>query len=274
MSYRSFVYLHLIPLCLICGCITAQKIGQEKARPVFYPAQPEEPRIQFLTSISTSDDLEWPPNVFKKFIVGKEKDAQPIVKPYGVAVYDHKIYICDTVAHAIVTLDLKIRKFEYFRPREESRLAGPINLSFDRNGNMYVADSLRGQVIIFDPNGNTIDLIGKKSEFKPASVLVKDDKIYVCDLKTHSVRVYGLEDRQLLSTIPQEGAPEEARLFSPTNIAIDEERNLYVSDTGAFRVQKYGPNGEFLMSIGSYHYDPSARTAMPRASLPGQKALL
>ena len=213
---------------------------------LFYPPPPEEPRLQFLKSFSTSDDFEKPPSAFQRFIVGKEKNTRPIVKPYGVTVHDNKIYICDTVRNGIDILDFKTRKFRYFEPEDAVQLIDPINLDFDDSGNMYVADARRGQVVIFDKNARYVGALGENSEFKPTDVLVKDGKIYVCDLKTYGVKVFGLKDRKLLMSIPSESAKDEAKLFSPVNLASDDEGNIYVSDIGGFRVQKYNVRGSFF----------------------------
>ena len=86
------------------------KNAQHKQKPIFFPAEPDEPRLQFLTSFSSSDDLESSPSAFRKFIVGDAKSSKPIVKPYGVAAYNNKIYVCDTVHNAIDLLDLENRK--------------------------------------------------------------------------------------------------------------------------------------------------------------------
>lgn len=259
----KFGFILLIFMLVVSGCATLPKITQEKQKPVFYPPEPDQPRLQFLASFSSSDDLSASPSAFRKFIIGDVKGAKPIVKPYGISVFNNKIYVCDTVHNGIDILDLEKAKFEYFRPKEAAQLIDPINLCFDANGDMYVADSRRGQVVIFDKDGDYLGAIGKKSELKPTGVLIRGEKIYICDLKTHSVRIFGLKDRQYLSSVPGEGAKEEAKLFSPTNIAIDEEGNLYVSDTGAFRVQKYNLNGEFLKSIGS-HGDSLGQFARPK----------
>jgi len=261
---KTRICLIFILLFFIFGCASAPQIIQEKTKPIFYPPEANEPpRLQFLTSFSSSNDLEASTSVFRKFIVGDEKNIKSIIKPYGIEVYGYKIYICDTVANAIDILDLSKNKFEYFRPKEEFQLVTPINLSFDANGNMYIADSTRGQVVIFAQNGDYLGALGRKAELKPTDVLVKDDKIYICDLKSHSIKIFGLTDKRYLFSIPKEGSSEEARLFSPTNIAIDDEGSLYVTDTGAFRVQKYDSSGEFLMSIGS-HGDAAGQFARPK----------
>ncbi len=255
--YNKILHLLLIIILFFnFGCVSAGKIIHEKIKPIFYPAAPDAPRLQFLTSFSSSRDLSGPPNVLKRFIVGDEAGVSPIVKPYGVAVFNRKIYICDTANNSIDILDLEKRKFEYFKPKEAFLLQDPINLSFDSNGDMYVADSRRGQVIIFDSGGDYLGAIGKASELKPTSILILDDKIYICDLKASRVKIFSKKDREYLSSIPREGAGKDAALFSPTNIAADKEGNLYVSDIGAFRVQKYGPGGEFLTSIGSQGDSP------------------
>lgn len=250
-------YFFLILLFFVSGCATLPKTGQHKQqKTVFFPSEPDEPRLQYLASFSSSDDLEASPSAFRKFIVGQADISRPIVKPYGIAAHNNKIYVCDTVHNAIDVLDLERRKLEYFRPKDAGQLIDPINISFSPDGDMYVADSRRGQIVIFDNNGNYSGAIGKKSEFKPTSVLIMNNKIYICDLKTQSVKIFGLRDRNYISSIPVEGDKEEAKLFSPTNLASDDEGNLYVADTGAFRIQKYGPNGEFLMSIGSQGDSP------------------
>lgn len=253
----------LIILLFVFGCASLPRAARENARPIFYPAEPNEPRLQFLAGFSSSEDLGDTASAFRKFITGEEKAGRPIVKPYGVAVYDNKIYICDTVNNSIDILDLGNRKFEYFRPKSRSVLQNPINLCFDKDGNMFIADLGLGQVVIFDQNGNFLGAIGTAKEFKPTDVKIAGDKIYIADLKSHSVKVFRLKDRQYSFSIPKEGVREEAKLFSPTNMAIDTEGNLYVSDTGAFRVQKYGQDGEFLKAIGS-HGDALGQFSRPK----------
>lgn len=265
MKLQSCLFLCFVSI-FISGCATATlKVAEQKPKekPIFYPPAPDEPRLQFLTSFSSSDDFEEPPSTFRKFIVGDEKKAKPIFKPYGVAVRNNKIYICDTVRNGIDILDFETRKFKYFRSGNDAQLMDPINLNFDDGGNIYVADSRRGQVIIFDQTGNYMGAIGKNSEFKPTDVLIKNGQIFICDLKTHSVKVFRLNDKQYLFSIPSDDAKEEAKLFSPTNLASDQEGNIYVSDTGAFRIQKYNAKGEFLVSIGS-HGDAPGQFARPK----------
>src|SRR3989338_1771404 len=268
--------IFFIPIILICfilcdspPCANAKEKPQSEnpqppqQKPIFFPSEPDEPRLQYLASFSTSKDFEKPPSAFKKFIVGDEKKTKAIAKPYGVTVHKGKIYVCDTVHNAIDILNFKTRKFEYFRPQDDAQLMDPISLDFDNEDNMYVADSRRGQILVFDQRANYIGAIGSKSEFKPTGVMVQDDKIFVCDLKSHSVKVYRVKDWVHLQNIPGANSKDVAKLFSPTNLAGDQEGNLYVSDTGGFRIQVYNRKGGFIRSIGG-HGDAFGQFARPK----------
>lgn len=253
MKTRILFILALLSVVIVSQATAAPKKTEKKEPPVpiFFPAAPDEPRLQFLMGFASSDDFEKSPSAFRKFIVGDKKETKPLMKPYGVTVHDRKIYLCDTVLGGIEILDFKTRKFEYFIPKGGAQLRDPINLDFDSAGHMYVADARLGQVIIFDKDANYMGTIGQNSEYKPTDILIRNDQAYFCDLKSNSVKVIRLKDKELLLSIPLPGAKDEAKLFSPTNLAMDQEGNLYVSDTGAFRVQKYNNKGEFVMSIGS-----------------------
>ena len=67
-------------LSLLMGCAT-HRVAVPK--PVFYPPPPEPPRLQFLTSYATANDVA-PQSRFAAFIIGKAP-TRPIFKPYGIA---------------------------------------------------------------------------------------------------------------------------------------------------------------------------------------------
>ena len=107
--------------------------------------------------------------------------------------------------------------------------------------------------MIFDRDQNYVAAMGKLGEMAPRDVAVSQDRIYVADLKNHNVRVYDKATRNPLFTIPREAdsANVARQLFMPTNLALDAKGRLYVSDTGAFRVQVYdAANGSYLRTVG------------------------
>lgn len=235
-------------LALLNGCSTTTK--KTAKGHTFFPPAPDEPRLQFLTSFSSDVDLGRTSG-FADFVTGTRTAPNQLVKPYGVALKDGKVFVCDTAASTIQEFDLKKGRSRYFAPRGEGRLLMPINITIDEDGTRYVADTSRNQVVIFSKDGSYVAAMGVKDEMKPCDVAITADRLYVADLKGHGVRVYDKAQRKLLFVIPRDPKADEGKLFSPTNLVIDKERGrLLVSDTGGFAVQVYDLEGKFLRTIG------------------------
>lgn len=267
----------LVPAGLVAGCasLTTPKV----AGPVFFPPPPDTPRLQFLTSLSSSDELG-ERNWLLDFLVGKRPN-KILGKPYGVAVTPGRLYIGDTSPPAVEILDLGEKRFRHLSTRGISRLLVPANVAVDNEGNLYVSDTGRGQILIFGPDERYVNAIGIRASanaplfmggvkpeekkdlvwsegqpietttpMKPAGLIVAGDRLYVADLLTHSVRVFDRKTRQQLLTMPTDRKDEQGKLYSPTNLALDQQGCLYVSDTGGFRILKFDAQGKFLRTFG------------------------
>jgi DNA-binding beta-propeller fold protein YncE len=139
----------------------------------------------------------------------------------------------------------------------------PINVDSDAQGNLYVTDTEREQVLIYGPDRTPLEPIGRKDEMKPCGLAVVGEELYITDLKHHQVRVYRLRDRALIRTIPRSDDDGKGRLYSPTNVAVDRQGRVYVADPGAFCVQVYDTEGKFLRTLGRQGIGPG-RFARPR----------
>jgi DNA-binding beta-propeller fold protein YncE len=241
-----------LALALAGGCTTAKKAPKTYT---FFPPAPDEPHVQFLTAFSSDAELGRSPS-FADFITGRPSGPGSLVKPYGLALKDGKLYICDTMTGNIQVMDLAKRRARNFAPRGEGRLSTPINISFDTDGTRYVTDTGRNQVLIYSKDDAYLGAIGVRDEMKPTDVLITPDRLYVTDLKGHSVRVYGKADRKLLFTIPRDPKDQKGRLFSPVNLAWDKHGRLWVSDLGAFAVQVYDLEGKYVRTIGQQGVAP------------------
>ena len=279
----------------LTGCATpaARKLPE----PVFFPRPPAEPRLQYLTGISSEGDLGGGPSRFTAYIVGTPPAQHPILKPYGLAFKDHQLFVCDTGLSGIDILDFDKKTLRYFTPAHEGQLYTPVNIAVDHDGTRYVADSARGQVLIFGADGQyraamgdwtggtparshmggasaapAGDSNGQPAEgngvgqMKPTDVVIAGDRLYVTDLKGHCVRVYNKESRRELFTVPRDAAPDDKRvqLYSPVNMALDAKGRLYVCDIGAFRVQQYDQDGHYLKTFGAGVGDRPGEFARPK----------
>jgi hypothetical protein len=232
-------------LWLAAGCATKST----NKNYIFFPPAPDEPRVQFLTSFGSETDLK-EGTTFADFVVGDEKLQRPIWKPYGITTTKDTIYVVDTQAANIGIIDLVKRRIRYIRPGGRDALQTPINVAVDKNGNRYVTDPKRGQVIIFDKRDQLVGELGKRGESRPCGIAAAGDRLYVSDLAGHCVRVYDINTRNLLLTVPRDSTDEKSRLRSPTNIAIDQRGQMFVTDTGGFTTHVFDAEGNYLRSVG------------------------
>jgi DNA-binding beta-propeller fold protein YncE len=245
---------------ILAGCATAPKAPPKKY--IYFPGPPDPPRLQYLTSYNSEKEVTGGTSHFAQFITGQQPTDYVLGKPYGLAFYQNKIYVCDSVLHGIVVLDLANHKVAPVNAPEEGAFVEPLNITIDTDGVRYVTDDVRDQVICLDSNNQFKWILGKKDEMKPRDVAVSGDRIFVADIQGHCVRVYDKASRQPLYTIPREKEATNvaAHLFLPTNLAADSNGKLYVSDTGAGRVEVYDAQGYYIRTLGGFGDDPSSGT--------------
>lgn len=237
----------LLVAVLGSSCATAPKT--KPATYTFFPPAPDEPRVQFLTTFASDAELG-KSSGFADFVTGTRTGPIRLIKPYGIAISNGKIFVCDTVANAIQVFDFAKKRSYLFQPRAEGRLLMPINVTIAEDGTRYVADTGRNQVVIYGADDSYLGAIGVRDEMRPCDVAVTADRLYVADLKGHGVRVYDKAQRKFLFSIPADPKAEQGRLFSPANLTIDKRGRLLVSDMGGFTVQVYDLDGKFLRTIG------------------------
>ena len=235
----------------MAGCASKAPVKQGYT---FFPAAPDEPKVQYLATFSSDADLGTGSR-FSQFVTGKAKEENPIIKPYGVGIRDGKIFVCDTMRSAIQVFDLNTKKAHYFAAAGDGAVKMPINISFDLDDTRYIADSTRGQVLIFkgDEFGGAL---GTKDEMTPCDVAISSNRLYVADVKGHVVRVYDKLSRKPLFTMPRDPKTSTNKLFSPTNLALDSKGRVLASDTGAFAVRVFDTEGNFIASFGQQGVAP------------------
>src|SRR5438552_1513276 len=66
---------------------------------MFWPPAPDAPHIQFLTSISNSAEITGKQTDVQDFLFGADKQrGLPFFRPYGIRMFEGKIYLCDASA--------------------------------------------------------------------------------------------------------------------------------------------------------------------------------
>ncbi|MCB2153755.1 hypothetical protein KQI84_02620 [bacterium] len=246
---------------ILSGCAPTKNESEQIL--VLFPPPPEIARVQYLGQISSQLDIPKQRGGFASFILGDEPANFPLVKPYTTLLVDTRLYICDTVLNTITVYDLKTGEARLFGGDQGvGKISQPNNITIDRQGRFYIADKVRGAVLVYDADENFLAAFGRPGEVKPVDVAVGDGVLFVCDFPENEIEVWDQENGSLIRTIGELG-DQPGQFFMPTQVETDEYGNLCVVDTGNFRVQKLSPTGEPLLVFGG-HGQELGRFAWPK----------
>lgn len=246
LSILPFITLLLI----LSGC--AGPVQQE-SRSIFYPPPPQQPRIQYLYTLTKQSDIGKEQTNFERFLLGPEVEFTGVVRPYDISSSRGKIYVIDRMHNKTFIFDLGKRELNILE--DDSHPDGSIEYGggiwVDEDGSQYVADIKRKQILLFDPDNNYIGAWGDATLFeKPVDVAVYGDRIYVCDYKKSQILVLDKKDGHLIQTIGEPGTGN-SQFNRPTHVTVDDKGDIYVTDAMNFKIKKISPDGAFIMSIGT-----------------------
>ncbi|WP_457618285.1 6-bladed beta-propeller [Lutibacter sp.] len=218
---------------------------------VIYPAPPDSAKIQYLTSISSSQDVTEKQSAFSKSVIG-EKQVLPILKPYGLFMRNGKLYICDvSLGGGLEIIDFENKEFNYFIPEGQYRLKLPLNCYVDKNDFLYVVDISLRKVAVFNKERKYITSFGKKENIKPSDVFVTENNIFVSDSGNNRINVYNKKDYEFEYYFPKTESGNKSFLYKPANITISNNK-VYVSDMGSGNIKIYTTKGKYLNTISRY----------------------
>jgi DNA-binding beta-propeller fold protein YncE len=175
--------------------------------------------------------------------------AQPVPgwQPVGVA-FDAAglLYVMDLsgVGPKVQVIDRSATIVRTFG--ENERLSFPNGLAVDKDGNVYVADSNNGRLLVFGPDGQVAAQVGRGAGEGnlglPRGVAVDDQgRVFVGDATGQGVFVYRTlkaDQRRLdyLGFFGGEGVGD-GQFAYPNGVAVDGRGRVYVADTANDRIQ-------------------------------------
>lgn len=241
----------LVPLTLIAAALslfTGCQKPQPKAAPIFYPAPPDVPRLQFLTSFSDPKVWVEKKSSFADVIVGAEATTEEEIKsPYGIAAGDRKLYICDIGRGMVHVIDLANKTYSKLSGKDQ--LQNPVSITIAPDGTRYVCDTALGLVAVYDAQDQFLRHIGDRQRAVPSDLAVDGQTLVVANRLTSTVEVWD-KSGKLLKTIARKGrAPGELQM--PFFLDVSPAGEIYVTDTFASIVNVYDREGRFLRSLGA-----------------------
>lgn len=237
-------------LMLASGCVNkpapASNLNMGHA---FWPSAPDVPHIQYLTSFNRASDLRPKQSKMDELIYGKSTEADmEIVKPFGVAMWKGRIYVCDIRGAGVLVLDLKTRQTRIMGASGSGTIQRAVDIKVTDDGTKYIADNARNAVLVFDANERFVQMF-THADFNPVGLAVYGDELFVCDMKASMVKVLDRRSGEVLRTIgkSQDSGGEFVR---PTAAAIDLKGNLLVADVLKCQVMRFSRDGKLLGHFG------------------------
>ena len=176
---------------ILAGCATSSRAPSNAAADgvfSFWPPPPDEPRVQFLTSYRFSSDVEAPQSALDQIVFGTDRVVLPIGKPYGVAAWNGRLYVCDVTNPGVVILDLVARETRLMGITGVEPMQQPVDIAIAPDGTKYVVDRVRGKIFVFDANDRFVMSFGEPG-LTPVGVALRGRELLVPDFQTQSVLV-------------------------------------------------------------------------------------
>ena len=261
--YKRLAYYFITSVLVVLFLNGCSSSGHKEGEfvPPAYPPPPEKPRFIYERTLRTSFDVKESSAMerFKTFATGTLGSGYGLQKPYGVAVYQGKVYVSDTVQRVVLVFDVPGRLFLVFGLYGVVKLIKSICLAIEQNNcKLYVEDNSSKRVVVFDKDGNYIKAIGGAEYFRrPSGVAVSPDgsQVYVVDTggvdsQDHRMYIFDSFSGEHLKTIGERGT-EISQFNLPLQAAAAPDGTVYVVDGGNFRIQAFNADGSYKAAFGA-----------------------
>lgn len=252
----KFFYLFLLitVAVLSSGMGSGRPAAEVQKERLTWPPPPWEPKVEFLYSITTPDDMQIKKGFFRRmweFVAGGTREG--LIKPFGVFADDNgKIYVTDTAGQSVHVFNPKDGKYFVIEELGKGqRLTSPIDVTTDKEGNIYVSDSARRRVYVFTEKGKFLREMGGDDRMQRPTGIALDREtgtLYVVDTLASKVLVYSL-DGSYRKSIGAFGSGDDG-FNRPTFIALGKDGNVYITDSMNARVQIISKEGKFVGKFG------------------------
>ena len=232
-----------------------------------WPNPPAPTRVKYLnyfccdkyTPEAANKKSSWMDRMAGAETQSQKMDDKPLFAlwtPYGLAV-DSKgnLYIADGKVGAIFVFNTETKDLQMIKNGVNARFGDIIGLAMDDSDRLFVSDSKLHHVIVF---GKDRKIEGSISEglADPGGMAIDNENrfLYVADPALDQVLVYDADKFNLIRKIGTAGKKhtltEPGQFSVPTNVAVDADANLYVTDMYNNRVEVFDADGNFIRQWG------------------------
>ena len=222
-----------------------------QADPVYFPPPPASPHVVHLKSFNRLHDLVRARPGLLEVLRGGALSPH-VGTPGGVAYRDGHLYICDTDADVVHDWDLATGTAKSLGHSGEIILSKPVAVAVDEAGNVYVADTGRGEVVAFHTaDGSPTEQFrpSDREHYAPVSVAVAGAELFVADIASHRIDIFSTDDPSQIESFGGVGS-KPGRFYFPMGVEITAAGRIFVSDMMNARVQVLDDGHEPVLSMG------------------------
>jgi DNA-binding beta-propeller fold protein YncE len=186
-------------------------------------------------------------------------------KPYGIGVDTKgRVYVADSFVSAVFVFDLETHETKVIRNGTDAKFGTIIGLTVDAADRLFVADALMHRVAVFNPSWKLESYFGDDDLQHPGGIAIDEENrlLYVVDTGKQRLAVFDADNFKFLRAIggpPKSVGDEDPGTFSkPSNVAVDHDGLVYVTDTMNNRVEIFDADGNFLNMFGKAGDGPGA----------------
>ena len=179
-------------------------------------------------------------------------------KPYGVSVDSKgRVYVADTFVAAVFVFDFEKHETKLIRNGVEGKFGAIAGVAVDAADRVFVSDTEMRRIGVFSPDWKIETYFGADELKRPTGLAIDEENrlLYVVDTEKQNVAVFDADNFKFLRTVggpPKSLGDEDPGTFSkPTNVAVDKEGDVYVTDTLNNRVQIFDADGKFISMFTS-----------------------
>ena len=192
-----------------------------------------------------------------------------MLRPYGIAI-DSKglVYVADQKVGAVFIFNTETRDCTLIKNGVDAHF-GMINaVAIDDADRLFVSDGKMHRVLVLNPQHRVEGQIAE-GLVDPVGLAVDNENrfLYVVDEQQDLVFVYDADSLKLLRHIGPPGKKHASTLpgefGGASNVALDKDGNVYVTDTMNNRVEIFDAEGAFVTQFGK-HGDGPGYFARPK----------
>ena len=245
----------LLLALLAAGCET-QKPAPSKPGRIVFPPPPADAVIEFVGTFSRAADFGLGQSGLQKILLGTEERDAAFIGPSSVAFAgdDGSFYVVDQRLDAVFIASRTRKEFRVFPGEGSGKIQKALAVATGPDGSLFVSDVGAASVFEYGPDLRFRASYGGPKVFtRPTGVAVSADgkRLAVCDTPAHRVQVFSVGNARLLKTIGGTTSGEkEGEFSSPYAVTFDAKGFLYVADYLNYRIQVFGPEGDFVSAFG------------------------